>query len=143
MNATTEARTLGFHRARFSFLNRFFYPQRLFILGEVGLHYWLKKWLFVLSLAIALLIPFSVWAMKTLWWNAYQQTWDLPMDAYGMLIIMMITLLLIALVSVITRPVPDRSRSKAKHFALLLMTLALNVSFWWILWVMFAGIGFT
>jgi len=65
------------------------------------------------------------------------------MDAYGMLIIMMITLLLIALVSIIMRPVPDRSRSKAKHFALLLMTLALNMSFWWILWVMFAGIGFT
>lgn len=65
------------------------------------------------------------------------------MEAYGLLIVLMVILLLIALVSILMRPVPEQVRSKEKHFAFLIMTLALNVSFWWILWAMFANPGFT
>ncbi len=89
------------------------------------------------------MVPFSVWATKTLWWNAYQQYWDLPMEIYYLLIILMIILLLIALVSIIMRPLPKQQVSKVKHITLLLMTLTLNVGFWWILWIMFANPGFS
>ena len=97
------------------------------------MQYWLKKWLFALSLSIGLLIPFSIWATKTIWWSNYQQPWDLPMDDYGMLTITIFALLLIALVSIIIQPVPKRARGKIIHYALILITLAFNVACWWII----------
>jgi len=97
------------------------------------LQYWLKKWLFALSLSIGLLIPFSIWATKTIWWSIYQQPWDLPMGVYGMLTILIFVLLLIALVSIIIQSVPRRARGKIIHYALILLTLAFSVACWWII----------
>ena len=90
--------------------------------------------LFVFSLSIGLLIPFSIWAIKTIWWYVFQQAWDLPMDTYGALTITTVVLLLIALVSIIIQPIPKRA-GKLLHFALLLMTLTLNLICWLIVWI--------
>ncbi len=106
------------------------------------MRYWLKKWLFAFSLSVGLLIPFSLWAIKTLWWSVYQQPWDLPIDAYTVLTIMTFVLLLMALVSIIIQPVPKQSRGKLQFCALLFTTLACNVGCWWIVWII-AGPGFS
>ena len=103
---------------------------------------WMRKWQFTLSLSLALLIPFLIWAIKALMWSWFQQSWDLSGAGYGLLTMAVVVLLIIALATIVRRPVQKKPWKKARHYALLITTLALNVICWSVIWVMSTQ-GFT
>ena len=100
---------------------------------------WIKRWLFTLSLSMALLIPISVWLAEALAWFLFQRPWDLPIGIFELLIVVVVVLVFIALMAIINQPTQRKPWKKTQHSVLLIITMAFNVICWWVIWLISYG----
>jgi hypothetical protein len=97
---------------------------------------WTKRWLFAISLSLAILIPISVFLAETFARPSSQQSWSLPITVYGLLVVSVIVLLLVALGAIITRQSQRSPWMKAIYYGLVIMTLVFNAICWWVIWLL-------
>jgi hypothetical protein len=106
---------------------------------EVGINDWIKRWLFAISLSLAILIPISVFFVEAFTWSSSQQSWSLPITVYGFLVASVIVLLPVALGAIITRQSQRNPWMKAKYYGLVILTLVFNAICWWVIWLISYG----
>ncbi|MDD1743811.1 MAG: hypothetical protein LUO85_04210 [Methanomassiliicoccales archaeon] len=104
---------------------------------------WFKKWLFALSMSIALLLFFAVWLPEALGWLFYLKDQFLPAETIRTLTLAVAILFIIALAMIAIRPVPPDRWSGRLHYALLFITAAFNVTYWLLVFILMMGRGYT
>jgi hypothetical protein len=98
---------------------------------------WIKRWLFAISLTLAILMPISTLLIGTLARSSPQQTFSLPITVFGLMVVLVIVFLLVALGAIITWQTQRNPWVKAKYYGLVILTLAFDAICWLVIWSLY------